>query len=192
MNNFDQIPVFDSDPYDYGTPLGADRRRTAGARREPEGLSESERVPLGAIIPAVAKGMEIPPEPPDVGARALLVASRLLCGATVFFFLAFAFAYFYLRSLNADGMWRPAHVHPSKGLGTAFIALHRSSARPSSIVANRQMKRESPGWVAAAFGGIAPWPDRGRPAVHRVHDPALRTDERRRTRASSARGRPST
>jgi heme/copper-type cytochrome/quinol oxidase subunit 3 len=116
--------------------------------------SESERVPLGAIIPAVAKGMEIPPEPPDVGARALLVASRLLCGATVFFFLAFAFAYFYLRSLNADGMWRPAHVHPSKGLGTAFIACVLLSAA-LSIVANRQMKREAPGWVAAAFGGIA-------------------------------------
>ena len=32
VNNFEQIPVFDSDPYDYGTPLPV-----AGARPEPAG-----------------------------------------------------------------------------------------------------------------------------------------------------------
>ena len=105
------------------------------------------------MIPAVPEGVAIAPESPDVGARALLVASRLLCGATVFFFLAFAFAYFYLRSINADHMWRPAHVSPNKGLGTAFIVCVLLSAA-LSIVANRQMKREAPSWVAAAFGGI--------------------------------------
>ncbi len=31
VNNFEQIPVFDSDPYDYGTPVAA-RRRPAGDR----------------------------------------------------------------------------------------------------------------------------------------------------------------
>jgi heme/copper-type cytochrome/quinol oxidase subunit 3 len=115
--------------------------------------AESEHLPLGARIPAVPAGVDIPPEPPDVGARALSVASRLLCGATVFFFMAFAFAYFYLRSINADNMWHPAHVHPSKGLGTAFIVCVLLSAA-LSVVAGRQMKRESPSWVLAAFGGI--------------------------------------
>jgi cytochrome c oxidase subunit 1 len=33
VNNFDQIPVFDSDPYDYGTPIGV----TGGARPAPAG-----------------------------------------------------------------------------------------------------------------------------------------------------------
>ena len=33
VNNFDQIPVFDSDPYDYGTPVGV----TGGARPAPAG-----------------------------------------------------------------------------------------------------------------------------------------------------------
>jgi cytochrome c oxidase subunit I len=32
VNNFEQIPVFDSDPYDYGTPLPV-----GGARPEPGG-----------------------------------------------------------------------------------------------------------------------------------------------------------
>ena len=115
--------------------------------------AESERAPIGVGIPAVGKGVEIPPESPDIGARALSVASRLMCGATAFFFMAFAFAYFYLRSINADDMWHPAHVHPSKGLGTAFILCVLLSAA-LSIVASRQMKRESPTWVTAAFGGI--------------------------------------
>ena len=34
-------------------------------------------------------------------------ASYLLAGATAFFFVAFLFAYFYLRSLNNGGMWKP-------------------------------------------------------------------------------------
>ncbi len=83
--------------------------------------SESEKLPLGLSAPPVAPGVEIPAEPPEVGARALSVASRLLAGASTFFFLAFLFAYFYLRSLNVDHMWRPAHVKPDQGLGVAFI-----------------------------------------------------------------------
>jgi cytochrome c oxidase subunit 1 len=34
VNNFEQIPVFDADPYDYGTPVpvtGGSRPATAGA-----------------------------------------------------------------------------------------------------------------------------------------------------------------
>jgi heme/copper-type cytochrome/quinol oxidase subunit 3 len=116
--------------------------------------SESEKLPLGMMIPAVPAGVEIPPEPPDIGARTLSVASRLLCGATAFFFLAFVFAYFYLRSINEDHMWRPAHVNPSQGLGAAFIVCIVLSAG-LTIVAGRQMKSRSRSWVAAAAGGVA-------------------------------------
>jgi cytochrome c oxidase subunit I len=31
VNNFEQIPVFDSDPYDYGTPLAVGGPQPAGA-----------------------------------------------------------------------------------------------------------------------------------------------------------------
>jgi heme/copper-type cytochrome/quinol oxidase subunit 3 len=115
--------------------------------------SESEKLPLGLMIPAVPAGVEIPPEPSDVGARALSVASRLLCGATTFFFMAFAFAYFYLRSINQDHMWRPAHLHPNQGLGAAFIACIVLSAA-LAIVAGRQMKSGSSSWTALAAGGV--------------------------------------
>ena len=115
--------------------------------------SPSEEVPLGLRVPPVAHGVEIPPEPPDVGARALSVAARLLCGATTFFFLAFLFAYFYLRSINVEHMWHPAHVNPKQALGAAFIACIVLSVG-LSILAGRQMKVRSGGWVAPAIGAI--------------------------------------
>jgi len=115
--------------------------------------SESEKLPLGMMTPSVPAGVKIPPEPPDIGARTLWVASRLLCGATTFFFLAFVFAYFYLRSINQDHMWHPAHVNPKQGLGAAFIVCIVLSA-VLTIVAGQQMKGRSRAWVTSATGGI--------------------------------------
>jgi heme/copper-type cytochrome/quinol oxidase subunit 3 len=105
------------------------------------------------MVPAMAGGVEIPPEPPEVGGRNLTVASRMLCGATTFFFLAFLFAYFYLRSIDADGMWHPAHVHPKQGLGAAFIVCIVLSAA-SSIVAGRRMKVKSRSWLAPGIVAV--------------------------------------
>jgi len=73
--------------------------------------------------------VEIPPEPPDVGARALAVASRVLCGASTFFFLAFLFAYFYLRSINVDHMWRAGACEPGPGTWGGVHRLHRAQRR---------------------------------------------------------------
>lgn len=56
-------------------------------------------------------------ESPEIVASNLRVGSRLWASATVFFFFAFLFAYFYLRSLNSHGLWRPAHVDPPQIVG---------------------------------------------------------------------------
>lgn len=113
-----------------------------------------ERRPLGMIVPPVAPGVEIPPEPPDVGARALYIAGRLLAGATTFFFLAFLFAYFYLRSLNQNHMWHPGHVKADQGLGAAIVACVLLSG-VLAIVAGRQMKAQSRAWLKPAIGSLA-------------------------------------
>jgi heme/copper-type cytochrome/quinol oxidase subunit 3 len=99
-------------------------------------------------------GLQITPEPADVGARALSVAARLLAGATTFFFLSFVFAYFYLRSLNVEHRWRAAHVKPDQALGAAFIACLLISAL-GAILAARGMKARSPGWVTPAAASVA-------------------------------------
>jgi heme/copper-type cytochrome/quinol oxidase subunit 3 len=119
----------------------------------PVGPAASERAPLGMMVPAVPAGVEIPPEPPDVAARALSVASRLLCGATTFFFMAFVFAYFYLRSLDQSHMWRPAHIDVDQGLGAAFIATLVVSAL-LAIFAGRRLKAGSSAWFAPAAGAL--------------------------------------
>jgi heme/copper-type cytochrome/quinol oxidase subunit 3 len=67
-------------------------------------------------------------EPPELLGRNLISASYLLAGATAFFFIAFVFAYFYLRSLNSAGMWKPAGVDASIGWGTAVVACYVASA----------------------------------------------------------------
>jgi heme/copper-type cytochrome/quinol oxidase subunit 3 len=61
-------------------------------------------------------------EAPEVLARNLVTAGHLLASATAFFFLAFVFAYFYLRSINNHDMWRPKHIDPSVPWGTAIVA----------------------------------------------------------------------
>jgi heme/copper-type cytochrome/quinol oxidase subunit 3 len=61
-------------------------------------------------------------ESPDVMARNLRLASHLWSSATAFFFIAFLFAYFYLRSLDRSAVWRPKHVDPSLTLGTLTAA----------------------------------------------------------------------
>jgi heme/copper-type cytochrome/quinol oxidase subunit 3 len=84
-------------------------------------------------------------EPPEVMARNLRIASHLWSSATAFFFAAFLFAYFYLRSLDSSAVWRPKHVDPSVTLGTltaiALVAAavllwlgladHRADRRPT-------------------------------------------------------------
>jgi hypothetical protein len=115
--------------------------------------SSHERRPLGLMVPPVVPGVEIPPEPPDVGARALFVAGRLLAGASTFFFLAFVFAYFYLRSLNQNHQWHLARVKPEQGLGVAIVVCVLLSGA-LAILAARQMKAQSRGWLAPACGAL--------------------------------------
>ena len=67
-------------------------------------------------------------EPPELLGRNLVSASYLLAGATAFFFIAFVFAYFYLRSLNSAGMWKPRGVDASVAWGTVVVACYAASA----------------------------------------------------------------
>jgi heme/copper-type cytochrome/quinol oxidase subunit 3 len=67
-------------------------------------------------------------EPPELLGRNLVSASYLLAGATAFFFIAFVFAYFYLRSLNSAGMWKPKGVDASVAWGTVVVACYAASA----------------------------------------------------------------
>lgn len=49
------------------------------------------------------------------------VGARLFASAVAFVFVAFVFAFFYLRAVNSNGDWRPAHVKPLQGWGIAIL-----------------------------------------------------------------------
>jgi Heme/copper-type cytochrome/quinol oxidase, subunit 3 len=65
--------------------------------------------------------IQIPIEPPDVEARIISIGAYLGAAAMAFFFIAFLFAFFYLRALNTNGLWgggKPGHhVHPALTVG---------------------------------------------------------------------------
>ncbi len=55
--------------------------------------------------------------------------ARLALGAMTFLLGAFAFAYFYLRSVNSAGRWQgPGFVHPSAPMGAVIMLLSVVSA----------------------------------------------------------------
>ena len=61
--------------------------------------------------------------------NATWTGSRLAVGGLTFLFGAFAFAYFYLRSLNSEGRWQGSgFVHPSLWMGTTIMLLAVLSA----------------------------------------------------------------
>jgi heme/copper-type cytochrome/quinol oxidase subunit 3 len=60
-------------------------------------------------------------ESPDVLSRSLRVGAHLWSSATLFFFAAFLFAYFYLRALNTQGHFKPKGVDAPTGWGTAIM-----------------------------------------------------------------------
>jgi heme/copper-type cytochrome/quinol oxidase subunit 3 len=65
----------------------------------------------------------IEPEAPELLPKNLAVGIRLWAAATTFFFFCPFFAYFYLRSLDSSGRWRPPPVDPPQGLGATVMVL---------------------------------------------------------------------
>lgn len=90
----------------------------------------------------------IEPEPREWQPRALWVGGRMLCGSISFFFAAFLFAYFYLRSLDPNHAWKIGAVNPSEGLGAAIMALFLLSGVVFRLAARRQADLLGAGVVA--------------------------------------------
>ena len=70
-------------------------------------------------------------EQPDLLARNIRVGSRIWAASQAFFFLAFFFAFLYLRALNTNGLWRgwpPHHPTPSIAFGVAILICVLGSA----------------------------------------------------------------
>src|SRR5689334_9057778 len=111
-------------------------------------------------------------EPPEVMDRVLRVGARLWASATVFFFFAFLFAYFYLRSLNSHGLFKPKGVHVPQTFGALVtVAIVASGVLLRLALADHRADRR-PAWrvkgaiaaavLVAAFAlQVAEWSTQG-------------------------------
>ncbi|MGH9108544.1 MAG: hypothetical protein ACRDY3_03595 [Acidimicrobiales bacterium] len=85
---------------------------------------------------------------------------RLLVGVFAFAFAALGFAYFYLRSANSEGLWRPHGMTAPTGTGTAIMALALVSAVLVSYGLQRLRRGavldwEVAGWAVVGAGMLA-------------------------------------
>ena len=79
----------------------------------------------------------------------------MLCGSITFFFASFLFAYFYLRALNNQHLWKPKHVVVPVGWGTAITACVVASAALVWWGTIDQRRRWLKGSVGLALGLVA-------------------------------------
>ena len=93
-------------------------------------------------------------EPPQVMARNLRIASQLWASATVFFFFAFLFAYFYLRSLNSQKLWHPHNVKAPVVLGTVITVCVVLSALAVAYAVRRRQADDAKRWRWVGLGAL--------------------------------------
>jgi heme/copper-type cytochrome/quinol oxidase subunit 3 len=97
----------------------------------------------------------LPPEPIEWRTRPLWAAARLWCGATTFFFVAFLFAYVYLRSLDTNHGWKIGQVHVPGGFGVAIAVLFVLSGIAYRVGHRRPQQAVSLGALAIGLAVIA-------------------------------------
>jgi heme/copper-type cytochrome/quinol oxidase subunit 3 len=60
-------------------------------------------------------------EPPEVFERNIAVGGRILAAGLAFFFVAFLFAFLYLRALDSNGKWNQRDLNPGQGWGVPIL-----------------------------------------------------------------------
>src|SRR5436309_1305535 len=84
--------------------------------------------------------------------NAAWTGSRLAVGGLAFLFGSFAFAYFYLRSLDSEGRWQGSgFTHPSLWMGTTIMLLAVLSAGVHYYVLQRIKAGHKQAWQAGAL-----------------------------------------
>lgn len=81
-------------------------------------------------------------------------AGKLLVGIGAFFYVGLGFAYFYLRSANDLGLWRPHGVTAPVALGAAIFAVVAASALVNIYGTMRLRKGLSTDWQVAGWAAV--------------------------------------
>jgi heme/copper-type cytochrome/quinol oxidase subunit 3 len=92
----------------------------------------------------------------EASLNAAWTGARLAVGGLTFLFGAFAFAYFYLRSINSAGRWEGSgYIAPSMATGTVIMLLVLASAGVQVVVLQRIKAGGKKTWQAGAAVALA-------------------------------------
>jgi heme/copper-type cytochrome/quinol oxidase subunit 3 len=87
----------------------------------------------------------------------LSIGARLAASGTAFVFMGFLFAFFYLRAVNSNGLWRPKHVIPVQSYGILVLLLIVGSTvafdlARRSVVGGTEARWRQGGLLAVGLG----------------------------------------
>ena len=82
------------------------------------------------------------------------VGARLLSSGIAFVFVSFVFAFFYLRSVNSNGLWRPAHVKPLPGYGIAVLICVLGAAVIFDLARRNVVSGTERNWRAGSLAAL--------------------------------------
>jgi heme/copper-type cytochrome/quinol oxidase subunit 3 len=91
----------------------------------------------------------------ELESRNQSIAGRLFIAADAFLFLAFVFAYLYLRALNNNDMWNPRGQNPSGMMGLAVLILVVVTAALVHVAAGRLTSGGPVAFRAPALAALA-------------------------------------
>jgi heme/copper-type cytochrome/quinol oxidase subunit 3 len=94
-------------------------------------------------------------EDPAILSANLSVGVRLTASAIAFVFVAFVFAFFYLRAVNSNGLWRPAHTSPSAGYGIVMLVCVLGSTALLDLARRQLGSGADRGWVVCLGVALA-------------------------------------
>jgi heme/copper-type cytochrome/quinol oxidase subunit 3 len=93
-------------------------------------------------------------EPPEVFERNMAVGARILAAGFAFFFVAFLFAFFYLRALDSNGKWNQHHLKPGQGWGVPILICVLASVVVYAMAVRSLQRGELRVWRLAAGAGL--------------------------------------
>jgi heme/copper-type cytochrome/quinol oxidase subunit 3 len=85
----------------------------------------------------------------------LTIGSRLFASGAAFLFVSFLFAFFYLRAVNSNGLWRPKGVTPVQSWGIAVLVLTILSTAAFDLARRHVVGGIEPRWRSGSIAALA-------------------------------------